>query len=867
MVLDPRARLSYSAGLEDRRLGLGRFLRSWLNTAPRRDLARAEGLVRRIEKRGTALRVASDEQLRELAAALHGRARAGEPTAALLVDTFALVREVAGRTTGLRPYDVQLLGGLVLRRGRVVEMKTGEGKTLVATLPVVLHALAGRGVHVVTVNDYLAARDAAWMGPIYDFMGLTVGVVTEDLDPDERLAARQRAYAADITYVTNHELVFDHLRDNLATDPKELLLRPLNYALVDEVDLLLLDEARTPLIISGPSGDDPGLCTDASRIAARLTPGRHYKVDHRTRRVLMQEAGWTAMERAIGVRNLADPEHRDWQHTLHNAMLAHAVYERDVDYIVDDDHVYLIDEHTGRVSLDKRFSDGLHQALEAKEGVTVRGEDRTLAKTSYQMFFAQYPLLAGMSGTAYSARAEFQRTYGLRVVVVPTHQPVIRRDLPALAFRSAAEKFAAATAEIEQLREASRPVLVGTTSVRESEQLAALLAERGVGHQVLNAKNHQREAAIIAQAGRPQAVTLSTNMAGRGVDIKLGGSAELDPAEAGPEAAAEEARSLERAAERVRAAGGLAVLGTGLHEARRIDDQLRGRAGRQGDPGSSRYFISLDDPVYKRFGEIDPGSRVLERLRRRLRGHPANTPIGDRAVLGLLEQLRRKVEVENEAARKEVLKYDVVAEQQRRTIYTWRRGLLTAEPAATGRELRSLPDEIAVDLHHRHFAGETQFDRELYEALADEVAARFDIELDLGAMDDARGWSPDRMLAEITDRVRRRLDDAAASLGEEAFAELGRQLLLATIDALWTEHLTTLERLDEGIGLRAYGHLDPLVEFRREANLLYQDTLREIRLATTGALCRIEGMQDDEPIEPATLHPAAARPIRRTLKN
>jgi preprotein translocase subunit SecA len=645
------------------------------------------------------------------------------------------------------------------------------------------------------------------------------------------------------------------------------MLRPLHFALVDEVDLLLLDEARTPLIISGPSGDDPGLCADASRIAAGLTPGRHYKVDHRTRRVLVQEPGWSAMERQIGVANLADPEHRDWQHALHNALLAHAVYERDVDYIVDDDHVYLIDEHTGRVSLDKRFSDGLHQALEAKEGVTVRGEDRTLAKSSYQMFFAGYPLLSGMSGTAYSARAEFQRTYGLRVVVVPTHRPMIRRDQPALAFRSAAEKFAAATAEIERLREAGRPVLVGTTSVRESEQLAALLDQRGIDHQVLNAKNHQREAAIIAQAGRPQAVTISTNMAGRGVDIKLGGTPELDPARDDAAAVAAEARRCERDGDRVRAAGGLAVLGTGLHEARRIDDQLRGRAGRQGDPGSSRYFISLDDPVYKRFGEIDPGSRVLERLRRRLRDHPPAAPIRDRSVLGLLEQLRRKVEVENEAARKEVLKYDVVAEQQRRTIYTWRRNLLTAEPAATARELQALPDEIAIDLHHRHFAGETQFDRELYEALADEVAARFDIELDLAGMDDARGWSPERALEMVAAAVRERLAAAAALLGDEDFIELGRQLLLATIDALWTEHLTTIERLDEGIGLRAYGHLDPLVEFRREANLLYQETLREIRLSAAGALCRIERLDADEPLEPATLHPAAARPIRRTLKN
>ena len=456
-------------------MGLSRWLRTWFSTASGREIARAEGVLARIQRHGPGLAAASDAKLKELAGQLRARGRAGEGVDGLLVDTYALVREVAARTVAMRPYDEQVLGALVMHRSQVAEMKTGEGKTLVASLPLCLYALTGQGAHLVTVNDYLAARDAAWMGPIYDFMGLSVGVVTEDLDPVERATARQAAYAADITYVTNHELVFDYLRDNLATDTDELLLRPLHFGVVDEVDLLLLDEARTPLIISGASGDDPGRCVEARRIAACLAEGRHYKVDHKARQVLVQEAGWAAMERALGVANLAEPQHLQWQHALYNAMLAHAVYERDVDYIVDDDHVYLVDEHTGRVSPDKRLSDGLHQALEAKEGITVRGEDRTLAKTSYQMFFALYPRLCGMTGTAYSVREEFQRTYGLKTAVVPTHRPVIRRDLAPVVYRTAAEKFTAVTDEIERLTRLGRPVLVGTTSVRESEHLSGLL--------------------------------------------------------------------------------------------------------------------------------------------------------------------------------------------------------------------------------------------------------------------------------------------------------------------------------------------------------------------------------------------------------
>jgi preprotein translocase subunit SecA len=802
---------------------------------------------------GKTLANQTDTQLRKQAAGLLNRARRGEALDSLVVETYALVREVAFRTVGMRPYDVQILGALALQRGNLAEMKTGEGKTLVAAMPLTLNALSGQGVHLVTVNDYLAARDAEWMGPIYRFMGLSVGVVTEDMDADDWPQARKKAYSADITYVTNHELVFDYLRDNLAIRPDELVLRPLHFAVVDEVDLLLLDEARTPLIISGPTGDDPGLCLEARRIVSRLTEGAHYQVDHKSRQVATLESGWSAMEQALGVSNLADSEHIGWQHVLHQAMLAHAVYERDVDYIVEGDNVYLIDEFTGRVSPDKRFADGLHQALEAKEGVEVRSEDKTLAKTSYQTFFALYPRLCGMTGTAASVKKEFARTYGLKVVVTPTHRPMIRRDLKPAVYRTAKEKFEAVSAEIERLTDLARPVLVGTTSVKDSEQLSAILSRQGIQHVVLNAKNHQVEAAVIAQAGRPGAVTISTNMAGRGVDIVLGGNPEASAATIEPPPGPGDVQVIRQKCERDRevvvAAGGLAVIGTGLHEAQRIDDQLRGRAGRQGDPGTSRYFLSLDDSIYRKFGEIHEGSQALQELRQRLRSHPQGEQIKDSAVLARLEELREKVEVENESIRKEVLKYDLVIEEHRKTIYSWRSRLLCADLGEAEKAIEELAGEIAEDLIYRNFAGETRINRELYENFDEEVVARFGIDFNLDALGEESDWSPEKAGLLVDELVRKRLAEVDQILGREEFIETGRQLLLTTIDDLWTDHLSTLERLDEAIGLRSYAQLDPLVEFRREANILYQDMLREIRLNAVSQLCSLTSSDENNETE------------------
>ncbi len=784
---------------------LSRWLDQYIGTHSQRALARAERVLRRVEELGSTLRDEPGAKLKQRAMALRERAVGGASAGDLMAETFALVREVSHRQLGLRHFDVQILGGVVLHRGNIVEMKTGEGKTLVATLPVVLNALTGRGTHVVTVNDYLAERDARWMRPIYDFMGLSVGVVLEDMDDGEDKRARRSAYRADITYVTNHELVFDYLRDNLARSRDEQVHRPLNFALVDEVDLLLLDEAGTPLIISGAAPESRDLSVKARQVVSFLQEGEDFRVDHKTKRVSIQDSGWSRMERALGIENLAAPEHLDWQHALHNASLAHAVYQRDVDYLVQDGEILLIDDYTGRVSPDKRYSDGLHQALEAKEGVAVQAENRTLAKVSYQMFFRLYPALCGMTGTAYSAREEIQRTYGLRVVVMPTNKPVLRVDEPATMFKSSAEKLEAVVDEIHRLVTRDRPVLVGTTTVKESELLSRLLSARGIAHTVLNAKDDSYEAATIAQAGRPSAVTVSTNMAGRGVDILLGGSPDgmtgEDPEAIRTRCAADRARVLQE--------GGLMVIGTGLHESGRIDDQLRGRAGRQGDPGGSHYFLSLDDPIYRKFGRSDRGPEVLQEIRDRLRDHPRGEPISNQSVLRALCDLQNKVEVENEYIRREVLRYDDVVDHQRRTIYDWRQTILSQQPADTLALLRDMAEGLRSELRRQP-------------APDDDGAPR------------GRGF-------DILAQAGEQLTKLEGVFGADQLATVAGQVMLVTIDEMWTEHLGDLERVDDAVGLRGYAQLDPLLEFKREAHELYVAMLTDTRARVIARLFAVLG--------------------------
>ncbi len=794
-----------------------RLLRRVFGGSSTRRLASYEGRLASIEALEPQLTGALDRTLAERSASLRERARAGTPTDDLLPEAFALVREAGRRVLGMRHYDVQMLGGMALHAGCVAEMKTGEGKTLVATLPAYLNALSGGGVHVVTVNDYLAQRDAQWNEPLFGLLGLTVGCVLEEMGEsrDEEVEARQAAYACDVTYGTNHELAFDYLRDNLALSPDEVVHRGFHFAIVDEVDFLLIDEARTPLIISGPAREDVGLCKRVSEVVRPLSAGMHFYVDDKTRVAVLSDHGFEAVQRGLGDIDLTALEHLEEYHAVQQAIRAHGVYKRDVDYIVRDRRVLIVDEFTGRVSEDKRFADGLHQALEAKEGVPVRAEDRTLAKVTYQTYFGRYDKLCGMTGTAWTAREEIKQTYGLSVVVVPTNCPMIREDFADLVFDTLDEKHAAVLDEIVDLRSRGRPVLVGTTSIAESERLTELLTSADVPHEVLNAKNHSAEASLIAQAGRRGAVTISTNMAGRGVDIILGGNPEALLSAAGDD---EEQRDvLEKLSDRcdeeqrdVLEAGGLHVIGTAHHESPRIDDQLRGRSGRQGDPGSSQFFISLDHELWRKFGKQD-----IAELRDRLAaaGHRAGEPLEPRQVDSLLRALQRKVAEENRGIRREVLKYDLVVHEQREAIYAWRRSMVEDDGFDAGDLIASLVEDICDRLQEA-------------DALAGALEAHFHQPFDL------TGVGPTEYAEAAFERALVILEEREARFGADPLRELGQHLLLVSIDDLWTEHLTNLERVEEGIGLQGYAQQDPLVAWRREAGLMYLELMFHIRSRT-----------------------------------
>ncbi|MCA9668801.1 MAG: preprotein translocase subunit SecA [Myxococcales bacterium] len=793
--------------------------------------------LRKLERYAAELAAASDSALSERAADLKKRARAGTSLDALMPEAFALGREASQRVLGMRHYDVQVIGAMALHDELIAEMKTGEGKTLVATLAAFLNALDGNGVHVVTVNDYLAQRDAAWMRPLYEMLGLTVGVITEEMsgasggvagegdddeDDHDEIARRRAAYAADITYGTNHEIAFDFLRDNLAQRPDEVAHRGFNYAIVDEVDFLLIDEARTPLIISGAARGSSDLYASINPLVERLSEGVHFGISARNRTASFTDEGIGQLEKELAVDSLVDPAHLEMFQAASKLLLAHAIYKRDVDYIVEGDRVMLIDEYTGRVSEDKRFSDGLHQALEAKERVTVRDEDRTLAKITYQTFYGRYNKLSGMTGTAYSEREEFRQTYGRDVQKVPTNRPLRREDFADVIFLKLGDKHDAVAADIAERHERGQPVLVGTTSVRESEQVARRLSELGIEHHVLNAKNHRAEAAIIAQAGRPGAVTISTNMAGRGTDIVLGGNAEAlagfgfgDLDGDGVVDDDELAKLREQCAadeKAVRAAGGLHVIGTARHEAVRIDDQLRGRSGRQGDPGSSQFFVSLDDKVWQRFGQDD-----IVQLRGELSAarHDPKTPIESSRVERLLRELQKKVELDNFAIRREVLKYDLVVHAQRETIYGWRSTLVSGE----GYGAEDLIVDYVDDLLEQHDGPS-----ERAEALAQVFYPHGGetIELPRGRDDEVR----EAAIEVALEALRAREKQAGNA---EAVHELGRLLLLASIDELWTDHLSDLERVEEAIGLRGYAQVDPLVEWRLEAGNMWQGLIAQIR--------------------------------------
>ena len=806
-----------------------------------------------------------------------------------LPDVFAAAREISRRKLGMRHFDVQLIGGVVLHEGKIAEMKTGEGKTLVAPLAAALNAMSGRGVHVVTVNDYLAKRDPQWMGPIFHGLGLTVGIIQHEsafvYDPDhrgtdERLlhlrpVDRREAYAADVTYGTNNEYGFDYLRDNMVTELDQRVQRERYFGIVDEVDNILIDEARTPLIISGQAEESEDLYYQFARLVPRLSErpagaeeGGDYFIDLKEHAVAPTETGIDKIERLLKVDNLFDSDPRLARH-FEQALKAHALYQRDRDYIVDNGEIVIVDEFTGRKMPGRRWSEGLHQAIEAKEGLRVQRESVTLATITFQNYFRLYEKLSGMTGTAMTEQEEFYKIYGLDVVAVPTHRPMIRDDDADLVFRTENAKFTALIDEIVEMTDAGRPVLVGTTSVEKSEVLAEMLKRRGVKHEVLNAKFHEKEAPIVAQAGRSAAVTIATNMAGRGTDILLGGnpaglaSAELhqqgiNPAAAPPEVFEEALAKakLETAEdhERVVAAGGLHIIGTERHDARRIDNQLRGRAGRQGDPGSSRFYLSLEDTLMKRFAS-DRVAGLMERM-----GLEGEVALESRLVSRTIESAQSRVEGYNFDIRKRVVEYDDVINKQRETIYAERDKVLRNEDLTD--TVRSFVDAEIETLLDSHMVGpEQDWD---FDGLARELAQMGLEGDDLDADALAEIGVREALLEHLKDTVDHTLELREQRLGAEVWAQVERLILLRTIDSLWVEHLTELDDMRRGIGLRGYGGIDPLNEFKREAFKLYEELRGFIGRQVANTIFRV---QVTPVAQPQAQTQTSAAPIRATARS
>ena len=805
----------------------------------------------------------SEESLQARTDELRRRLAEGEELDDILVDAFATVREAAKRALGERPFDVQLMGGIVLHRGMIAEMKTGEGKTLVATMPVYLNALRGEGVHVVTVNDYLARRDADWMGQIYTRLGLTVGCIVHGLSDEERRAA----YASDVTYGTNNEFGFDYLRDNMKFEIAAMVQRPFNYGIVDEVDSILVDEARTPLIISGPAEDSSDLYITTDKYIPRLVEG-DYEIDDKARAVVLTDAGVEHMEQMLAEadmlknESLYDYENVAILHYVNQALRAHKLFTRDTDYMVKDDRVIIVDEFTGRMMEGRRYSEGLHQALEAKEGVAIQQENQTLASITFQNYFRLYPKLAGMTGTAATEAAEFADIYKLDVAEIPTNLEMIRIDEDDEVYRTAAEKYDAILELIEDCHARGQPVLVGTVSIEKSEVLAALLKKRGVPHNVLNARYHEQEAHIIAQAGRAGAITIATNMAGRGTDIQLGGhlAMRIEDEAAAIENQAErtartEAIRAEVAAEkeRVIAAGGAYVLGTERHESRRIDNQLRGRSGRQGDPGHSKFFLSLEDDLMRIFG-----SERMDGMLRKL-GLQDGEAIVHPWINKALEKAQQKVEARNFEIRKNLLKFDDVMNDQRKVIYEQRVELMRADDIAD--TVQDMRRDVVDELVARFVPEKAYAEQWELEPLEMEVARIFRLDLPVTEWGREEGIANEEIEARITEAVDNRMAERAANVGPEVWRMVEKGLMLQILDQHWKEHLHALDHLRQGIGLRAYGQRDPLNEYKREAFDMFDALLTRLREGVTTVLSHIEvRLEGDKP-------PPIERPRQRMFES
>jgi len=785
----------------------------------------------------------SDDELRARTGWFRERLANGEDLDDLLVEAFATVREAAKRTLGQRHFDVQLVGGMVLHRGQIAEMKTGEGKTLVATLAIYLNALEGKGAHVVTVNDYLAKRDSEWMGQIYRFLGLSVGVIVHDMSDVER----RQAYACDVTYGTNNELGFDYLRDNMKFRLEDMVQRPFNYAIVDEVDGILIDEARTPLIISGPAEDSSELYKRIDKLIPKLVD-EDFEKDEKARAVTFTEAGNEHLEallREVGLMeagNLYDLHNVTLVHHANQALRAHKLFTRDVDYMIKDGKVVIVDEFTGRMMEGRRYSDGLHQALEAKEGVDVQNENQTLASITFQNYFRLYPKLAGMTGTAMTEAGEFQEIYKLEVIDIPTNLPCIRVDEDDEVYRTAEEKYDAIVTTIADCHARQQPALVGTVSIEKSEHLSELLKKRKIPHNVLNARHHEREASIIAQAGAPGAVTIATNMAGRGTDIQLGGNVDMrvrhELATDGMDPAVRERKiaqiraEVEEARQIVLKAGGLFVIGTERHESRRIDNQLRGRSGRQGDPGASKFFLSLEDDLMRIFG-----SERIDVMMRKL-GLEKGEAIVHPWVNKALEKAQQKVEARNFEIRKNLLKFDDVMNDQRKVIYEQRKELMDSDDVSA--EVVSMRREVIEALVARHIPEKAYVDNWEVGALHEECARLLGLDLPIAEWAKEEGIADTEIRERLTQASDRKMAEKAAHYGPEVMRNVEKSLLLQLLDQMWKEHLLMLDHLRQGIGLRAYGQRDPLNEYKREAFNLFEDMLVRLRERVTMVLSHVE---------------------------
>jgi preprotein translocase subunit SecA len=805
----------------------------------------------------------SDEQLRAKTVEFRERLAKGEKLDALLIEAFATVREAAKRTLGQRHFDVQLKGGMVLHQGKIAEMKTGEGKTLVATLAVYLNALEGKGVHVVTVNDYLATRDSAWMGQIYRFLGLTVGVIVHDLSDEERKAA----YACDVTYGTNNELGFDYLRDNMKYRLDAMAQRPFHYGIVDEVDSILIDEARTPLIISGPAEDSSELYRRADTVIPRLQAG-HYEKDEKNRTVVLTDAGVEAVEdilRAEGFipegTSLYAATNVSVLHHVTQALRAHKLFTLDVDYIVKDGQVIIIDEFTGRMMSGRRYSEGLHQALEAKENVEIQRENQTLASITFQNLFRMYPKLAGMTGTAMTEAAEFAEIYGLEVVEIPTNVPVTRKDADDEIYRTQGDKTKAIVKLIDECRARQQPMLVGTVSIEKSEDLAEALKKQGIPHSVLNARYHEQEAQIISQAGQPGTVTIATNMAGRGTDIQLGGNADMLLRQAEIEIAAkfpdEESRATETAKaagrikaevevnrEIVRKAGGLYVVGTERHESRRIDNQLRGRSGRQGDPGASKFFLSLEDDLMRIFGN----NKVLDWVQKK--GMADDEALTHRWLNKALETAQGKVEARNFEVRKNLLRFDDVMNSQRREIYKERTELMGTEDVSE--VITGMRHDVVDTMVTRTIPKDVYAEQWKVAELKADVARVFGLELTVDEWAKEEGIADEEIKTRLNDATDRLFAQKVGQHGPEVWRQVEKSVLMQLFDQNWKDHLLHLDHLRQGIGLRAYGQKDPLNEYKREAFNLFSDLLTGLRESVTNVLATLQ-LRVEQPPMPETL--------------